>query len=474
MAKLNVDDRLDDISDLLDINLEIRKEVETIYENLSAHLARNSSTISQYNPLIYPQGSFRIQTVVKPFSTNGDIDVDIVCRLNLTKDKISKQDLKTLIGVELKSFSFEGIKLKESGRCWTLYIGERLHIDVLPSIPNEEAPPDGIHLTDRELHHWQTSNPIKYADWFKDRCEINTIYSETLLRKAEVEDFPNLLPKLSLQKSVQLLKRHRDVYFKERGPCRSPSILITTLMAKMNTSDQDIFAKIKSFSKDALGLIDFKDGKYILLNPSDENENFADKWNQDIARRDYFVEWIDKLKKDLDIIENAFSFDHLESVFGVKDLIKQSSQQSQVSEVILKSLGSYLIPMAEALSHLKSPTWPMQKTQLQIKVVGTLHNSHQGKKIGIFSQNLPIRKGRWIKFRLETDAPADCEVYWQVANTGTEARNDNDLRGGIEQNPSGKTHWESAKYKGTHFIVAHIVKNGMLLASSDRIKVLIS
>lgn len=474
MAKLNVDDRLDDISDLLDINLEIRKEVETIYENLSAHLARDSSKISQYNPLIYPQGSFRIQTVVKPFSTKGDIDVDIVCRLDLTKDKISKQDLKTLIGVELKSFSFEGIKLKESGRCWTLYIGERMHIDILPAIPNEEASPDGIHLTDRELHHWQTSNPIKYADWFKDRCETNTVYSETLLRKAEVEDFPDLLPKLSLQKSVQLLKRHRDVYFKDRGPCRSPSILITTLMAKMNTSDQNIFEKIKSFSKYAIDLIEFIDGKYVLLNPSDENENFADKWNQDSARRDYFVEWVEKLKKDVKAIEEAYSFELLESVFGVKDLIKQSNQQQQVSQLILKSLGSFLIPMAEALNHLKAPSWPVQKTQLQMKVVGSLHNTQQGKKIGIFSQNLPIKKGRWIRFRLETDAPADSEVYWQVANTGAEARKDNDLRGGIEQSPSGKIHWESAKYKGTHFIVAHIVKNGVLLASSDRIKVLIN
>jgi len=63
-------------------------------------------------------------------------------------------------------------------RCWTLNDPDNgFHLDVLPSIPDLEYPPTGILLTDKELFHWQHSDPIGYARWFRKRsqghCHVN-------------------------------------------------------------------------------------------------------------------------------------------------------------------------------------------------------------------------------------------------------------------------------------------------------------
>ena len=67
-------------------------------------------------------------------------------------------------------------------------------MDVLPTIPNVETPPDGILLTDTDLLHWQKSNPIAYAEWFKARMAVvfkekKAALAETLM--AAVEEVPD-------------------------------------------------------------------------------------------------------------------------------------------------------------------------------------------------------------------------------------------------------------------------------------------
>jgi hypothetical protein len=469
---LILNDRLDEISDLLDIRLEVRKEIELLYNTLATHLCRPESSLQEYDPKIYPQGSFRIQTVVKPFANTGDIDVDIVCELNIEKESISKADLKKLLGDELKLFKYENIRIKESGRCWTIFVGDKLHIDVLPSISNPENRPTGIYLTDRELHHWQTSDPIGYANWFIDinAKELGPPVGE--FRKSEVEEFPEILPKLNLQKAVQILKRHRDIHFRAQPDLRPPSVLITTMMGYLDDPDERMFDKITHFAATAQSLVKIVDGKYVIKHPVDDHENFVDKWNDYPERKKAFDGWIEALSQNFLEIDKSGSVDRLDSFLNVAELKNQS--YPVVSNAILKSIGATDIPTADSTAHMQKPMWPMLSTAVTVRVFGTIHKSQWGTKIGVYSPNFPVRKNNWIKFWVETNARPGYEVYWQVTNTGREARNENKLRGNIESHPSGRVHWESTQYRGTHFVVAHIVKDGQLLASSQPYKVLIA
>ena len=80
----------------------------------------------------------------------------------------------------------------------------------------------------------------------------------------------------------------------------------------------------------------------------------------------------------------------------------------------------------------------------------------------------PLPKEVGLRFRAETNVKPPYEVKWQVVNTGTEAFADNGLRGEFYEGSGscGTTRWESTQYRGTHWIEAFVIKNGICVARS--------
>jgi hypothetical protein len=58
--------------------------------------------------------------------------------------------------------------------------------------------------------------------------------------KANIEDVPEWRVKTPLQRAVQLLKRHRDVYFAGDYENRPISIIITTLAAHAYKNQENV------------------------------------------------------------------------------------------------------------------------------------------------------------------------------------------------------------------------------------------
>jgi hypothetical protein len=56
-----------------------------------------------------------------------------------------------------------------TGRLRARYLRACSSIACVPAIPNEEAGGTAIWLPDRQLVRWQPSDPIGYANWFRDR-----------------------------------------------------------------------------------------------------------------------------------------------------------------------------------------------------------------------------------------------------------------------------------------------------------------
>jgi hypothetical protein len=84
------------------------------------------------------------------------------------------------------------------------------------------------------MHWWLPSDPIRYADWFRDRMKTELLRKQAALaekRQSSIELVPESDVKTTLQRAVQALKRHRDLFFKEDPKAGPPSILITTLAA---------------------------------------------------------------------------------------------------------------------------------------------------------------------------------------------------------------------------------------------------
>jgi hypothetical protein len=66
-----------------------------------------------------------------------------------------------------------------------------------------------------------------------------------------------------------------------------------------------------------------------------------------------------------------------------------------------------------------------------------------------------------------TNVPKPYKVFWQVVNTGAEARNANQLRGDFyDSDKSGRQREEDTAYTGMHWVECFIIKDDVCVARS--------
>jgi hypothetical protein len=252
---------------------------------------------------VYPQGSMRIGTVTRKIHRNDEFDIDLVARRDIAKTSITQTELKGDAGHGLELFvktDPEGNPSREEGkRCWTLlYTG--FHLDVLPALPDIENGGTGIIITDTEVRNWHFSNPIGYASWFHAVMRNEWMDKAAALRAAmDVADVPDWRVKTTLQRTVQALKRHRDIHFTDDLENRPASIIITTLAARAYRSGGSLYEMLLDVTARMPTLVERRDGIYVVSNPIQPKENFADRWQAHPSRAERFFEWIQQAHADV-------------------------------------------------------------------------------------------------------------------------------------------------------------------------------
>lgn len=323
--KNQINDILESLTDELDIPESKYNEAIKRYEAVGNWLLREDSVLKDYNPQIYPQGSFNLGTMIKPINNNDEYDIDLVCELNCDKLKFSQKELKDKVGYEILSYAISNNMLKrpeDNRRCWTLDYANEFHMDILPAIPDgnyfiryleakqfsADYSDEAIAITDKTHKHydiityeWLCSNPRGFMKWFKKRMESMFYIRRSILAKAlneNVDRIPEYKVKTPLQRAIQLLKRHRDIYFTDKKN-KPISMIITTLAAKAYDNEDNLFDAIMNISANIENVNTyFINGKYQILNPVNPDENFADKWNENIELPRAFQRWINKVREE--------------------------------------------------------------------------------------------------------------------------------------------------------------------------------
>lgn len=271
--------------------------------------------LDQYDVSIMPQGSFNLGTVIKPISEKDDYDIDLVCLLakgNLFR--LTDSQIKNSVGDRLKEHKVYRDKLdKEGKRCWTLEYDE-FHMDILPCVPknsifSKRDHLTQIHLTQKLAHNvYQPhySNPEGYLEWFESRMRDTLIEAKRTSRRflacADIEKVPTYSVKTPLQKVVQLLKRHRDIKFKDNDENAPISILITTLAAKAYSGETNLLQALTNVVEHLNDGICRINGQYIVENPAYPEENFAEKWVDCPTKAIAYFDWQKKLKADVELL----------------------------------------------------------------------------------------------------------------------------------------------------------------------------
>lgn len=309
---------LQHLAESLDISETQYETAVKHYEAVGKWLSENGSPIAEYEPQIYPQGSFRLGTMIKPINDTDEYDIDLVCELKaLRKENVTQKQLKDMIGDRLKANERYRKMLKEGKRCWTLQYSDsaRFHMDILPAIPDDEIneiaheiganlAESAILITDRELYNWQRSNPVGYTEWFKERMRIQFNAKRMLLAeslRASVEDVPEYKVKTPLQQSIQILKRHRDIMFMDDKDDKPISIIITTLAARAYDNEADLLEALQNIIAKMPNLIERDNqGNALVANPVNPLENFADKWKKHPEKEVKFRQWLQQVQADLE------------------------------------------------------------------------------------------------------------------------------------------------------------------------------
>ena len=81
------------------------------------------------------------------------------------------------------------------------------------------------------------------------------------------------------------------------------SIIITTLASRAYRGETDLFEGLSNVIDNMeLYIKKNADGTYLIENPVNHEENFADKWATHPQRKDNFFKWLRKLKEDKNAI----------------------------------------------------------------------------------------------------------------------------------------------------------------------------
>ncbi|MER2493096.1 nucleotidyltransferase domain-containing protein [Catenovulum sediminis] len=334
----NFSQLLEEVAKELDISPSKYKLAVSRYESVATWLNDGEYENFDGKINIYPQGSFRLGTVVRPIreQTEKDYDIDLVCEFEEHASATQAGIVKHRVGNRLKEHTTYKEMLDEEGRrCWTLLYSEQdgagFHLDVLPSsgFSTVNYSPISITHKENEKYSWASSNPKGYAAWFEER-NVNAYRLVALDQKrmisnsfsdvyAKVDDVPDQLIRTPLQRAIQLMKRHRDMRFNGNNKHAPISMIMTTLAAHLYDNETNVYDaltnivnKLSAHTRllenkamlderlSARGLIKrLADGTWYIGNPTNPNENFADRWHEEgNARAKAFFQWIEWLKQD--------------------------------------------------------------------------------------------------------------------------------------------------------------------------------
>jgi len=500
LNKNSLDKLLREIADVLDITQYQYEEAEGHYKAVGKFLG-NCPVLSEHNPEIFPQGSFRLGTVVRPILEGEEYDIDLVCLLNATHLDFTQKKLKNVIGDRLKQPQYREKLRPENRRSWTLKYSEesKFHLDVLPAIPDTESAnylrnlnlshnyfDTAISITDNKRpnygnysYDWPKSNPKGYTAWFKNQMKV--VLNERLeiyagLKGVQIDEVPFYRVKTPLQRAIQILKRHRDILFGEDED-KPISIIITTLSARAYRNQNNLYDALISILKDMDSYITKDElGNDKIENPVDSRENFADKWVEYPQRRENFYSWLDRARMD---------FETLLEKTNLKDLresLDLSLGKNTVSKVfnkgsLLPSISSTAVALRNPNAIDYSPYEQFIQEQYPVNVRYNLKINCRVKQDGFretLLRNLYIlKRNHSLFFFIQQNAvPRPYSVKWKVRNCGVKAKTKG-VRGEILDDNGTETRTERSSFYGKHFVECYIIKDGICVAM-DRIDVPIS
>ena len=226
------------------------------------------------------QGSARLETVVRPWRRE-EFDVDLLCVLSTDRTRHpDPMAVYNLVANRLAEHATYRRLMKCKERCIELNYAGQFHLDIVPAISHCDSSRK-LLIPDRTQKEWIRTDPFGYADWFFGRTPVTKMAAEQYRARADVEPLrpakraAEIAP---LQRTVQLMKRRRDLFFNGNGDAPK-SIALTTLAAKHYHGEPLCTDALLTVLQGIQTEIDRTSGILAIPNPVDRSENLGRHWN---------------------------------------------------------------------------------------------------------------------------------------------------------------------------------------------------
>ncbi len=173
-----------------------------------------------------------------------------------------------------------------------------------------------------------------------------------------IDEVPTYRWKTPLQQAIQILKRHRDVVFKDNPEWAPISMIITILAARSYQGERTV--------KNAVEHIVARMPQFVIAskpripNPVNPSEDFADRWAADRRYEDNFWVWHSTLKSDLANLSETLQRGNVAT--EVRKLFKLDLTEMQLTKLGATSATS--IPAeakASPIIHIPAGPRPWQR-----------------------------------------------------------------------------------------------------------------
>ena len=350
------------ICEKLQLSPSLYKQATERYETI-AHTIQSDPVFKEIELKMYPQGSFRLKTTVKPLSEE-EYDIDFVVELP-TNATMSPRQLYDHIVRILRHDGTHNDMVELKKRCVRVNYAHDFHMDIMPGRSVNPVTHE-IIVPDRELAAWyHHSNPIGFAEWFEQQAKTQIIdershfgkFSCEVEKVTEQEVASRLEP---LRRAVQLVKRYRDIYCEKYNTEPVRSIVICTLMGQITSYAGDTLQVLDRFCTYVTALIRANgDQPFEVRNPV-VNEKLTEKWEEGNNYRD-FVDMMKALTADV-------------------TLLKQKTLNSEINPILKKMFGEVVTDYA-ITKFAKATTAARVNGTLSMDRNGTLNTNGLGAQV---------------------------------------------------------------------------------------------
>lgn len=455
---------VDDFESFLrtEVNLN-QSRLDTLQERVTAiesFLEAEATFESMLLDLI-PAGSWAHRTIIKPVDTNDTFDADVLLHVTEQEDWQAKDYIENLYQAFRGSSRYQSLTLRKT-RCVRINYAGEFHIDVVPYLEQ-----GGLHYITNRLEpedtgQFEESNPEAFTAWIDERQRVTNG---------------------SFVKVVRLLKYLRD--FKNTFTCKS-IILLTLLGEQVNEIESSLYPDRYADVPSTLNTLLRKLADWLpesmpdILDPAGTGDNFSERYKEGWD----YTNFRKQLKRYADKVQDAFEeTNHDLAIAKWQEVFGPEFKPGSLAKVASIAPLSAGVPWRDEEFIDRPPfNLPMQldphyRVRLTSRctgfTAGQIKRRHGFRQFDLSSQGNRVAKQRELIFKANTNVPSPYTLYWKVRNGGEEASRVNALRGEISRDEGRNRKRETTSYKGTHYVEAYVVQNGVVVAK-DRHTVIVT